>query len=96
MSSAQIEREAMMHWHLTGNHFPPYPAYMVLVALEAVDAVEAQEPDKIIELPEDVSYRQEPTARNLLETFHINVYECDQCEQLIVNNWCDCPTSEGE
>ena len=49
--------EATLHWHLTSNHYPPHDPAMVSVALAAIEAVNEEDPDRVIDLPEIITYR---------------------------------------
>ena len=46
-----------MEIHLTGNHYPPIPRSMITPCLEAVEAGNEGDWDRIIDLPEGISYR---------------------------------------
>lgn len=46
-----------MEIHLTGNHYPPIPRSMIEPCLQAVEAGNDGDWDRIIDLPEGVSYR---------------------------------------
>lgn len=65
MGSAQAQgmaefagvNETTMAWHLQSNHYPPHPSFMIAPAIQAVEAINEKDPDRIIELPEGVEFR---------------------------------------
>lgn len=57
MSEHAPDLTTLLTWHLRHNHYPPVPLSMVPVCEQAMDAVLADEPDNLIELPENTLYR---------------------------------------
>lgn len=57
-----LDLHTMIHWHLTGNHFPPVPTSMVEPCIEAINAVNEGDYDREVELPEGVTYKGRDTA----------------------------------
>lgn len=49
-------------WHLTANHYPPVPTSMVPVCVEAIDACNEGDFDRLIDLPEGISWRHQSHA----------------------------------
>lgn len=63
--------------HLRGNHYPPVPLSMVPVCIEAINAFnEDREGDKMIKLPEGVSWRGqlEAPAYSIIEAHHLDAW----------------------
>jgi len=48
------DRRAVLHWHLTANHYPPYPVWMVDVAEAAIDTCKEGDSSKRITLSDGV------------------------------------------
>lgn len=44
-------------WHLQHNHYPPVPMDMVPVCVAAIEAIEDDEPERLIDLPDGITYR---------------------------------------
>jgi hypothetical protein len=72
--------------HLRSNHYPPVPSSMVQPCMDAIQAFIDEEPNKLIELPEGVSWRGETSApaSAIAESHHLDAwlphaYYCD-CE----------------
>lgn len=57
MAEASIGLEQQLEWHLTSNHYPPVPGIMIPVCIEAIDNANEGEWDKLITLPESVSWK---------------------------------------
>jgi hypothetical protein len=49
--------ETQIGYHLQGNHYPPVPLSMVQPCIEAIDAYYEEDYNKLIKMPEGVSYR---------------------------------------
>lgn len=65
--------EQSIGWHLTSNHYPPIPTMMVPVCIEAIDNANDGEWDKLVSLPEGVSWRgltEAPTSA-IVEGHHL-------------------------
>ena len=65
--------------HLRHNHYPPVPALMVPVCIKAIDSYNANlNGDELIELPEGVSWRGNPSAPAwaIIESHHLDSW-CD-------------------
>jgi hypothetical protein len=48
--------------HLRNNHYPPVPASMVEPCIDAIDAYYEEDYDKLIKLPEGVSWKGQTSA----------------------------------
>lgn len=76
---------------LTANHYPPVPVSMVEPCIEAINACNDEDYDKLIKLPEGVSYRGEEyaPANAIVEGHHLEQWlnhawdcDCDDCDDL--------------
>lgn len=70
---------------LRGNHYPPVPLSMVDPCIEAIEAANEENYDKLIKLPEGITWRgqDESPAWALIEGHHLDAW---------VNHasYCDC------
>jgi hypothetical protein len=85
LATMNISREDSIAMQLRGNHYPPVPLSMVQPCIEAIDAYNDDEPNKLIELPEGVSWRGENSAPAIaiIEGHHLDAW-CNHAD------WCDC------
>jgi len=62
--------------HLTSNHYPPVPKVMVEPCIEAIDNANAGDWDKMIKMPEGVSYKGESEAPTdaMVEQHHLEFW----------------------
>lgn len=63
-----------MSWHLQHNHFPPVPTSMIDVCIDAIDAANEGDWDRLIDLPEQTSYRgrDEAPVWAIVEAHHLS------------------------
>ena len=57
-----LSMEDALAWHLRSNHYPPIPLSMVKPCMEAIDAMLEDEPYRVIDLPEGVTYKGDGCA----------------------------------
>lgn len=72
----QVSLENALHYHLTGNHFPPIPAEMIPVAVIAIDNANADQWDDLIPLPLGVTWKGNtcvPT-RAVISEMHLDYF----------------------
>lgn len=62
IAASDISLENQLEWHLTGNHYPPVPRSMIEPCIAAINAVNEEEPDRLIDLPEGVSWKGQTKA----------------------------------
>ena len=78
---AELDLEQGIAYHLQGNHYPPVPLSMVQPCIEAIDAYHDESYDKLIEMPEGVSYKgnTHAPAWAIIEQHHLDAWlpECD-------------------
>ena len=76
---------------LRSNHYPPVPLSMIDPCIEAINACNEQEYDKLIELPEGISWRGEThaPASAIVEGHHLEAW-CNH------DPFCDCYDCIGE
>ena len=60
--SELLTLEQQLHYHLRSNFYPPIPSSMLKPCLEAIEAFFDEQVEKLIDLPEGVSYRGEEQA----------------------------------
>lgn len=82
LATMNISREDSIAMQLRGNHYPPVPLSMVQPCIEAIDAYNDDEPNKLIELPEGVSWRGENSAPAIaiIEGHHLDAWCQDDYE----------------
>lgn len=56
-----LDYERALAWHLNSNHFPPIPEVFDS-AVEAIEAGGEEDWDRLIELPEGVTWRDQVSA----------------------------------
>lgn len=69
--------DTALGWHLQSNHYPPVPSIMIPVASAAIDAANEGETDRLIELPDNVEFRDGRTAVEawrIIESFHLDSF----------------------
>ena len=78
---AELDLEQGIAYHLQGNHDPPVPLSMVQPCIDAIDAYYDEDYDKLIEMPEGVSYKGDTHAPAwaIIEQHHLDAWlpECD-------------------
>lgn len=78
---AELDLEQGIAYHLQGNHYPSVPLSMVQPCIEAIDAYYDESYDKLIEMPEGVSYKgnTHAPAWAIIEQHHLDAWlpECD-------------------
>jgi hypothetical protein len=79
--STELDLEMAISIHLQSNHYPPVPLSMVEPCIEAIDAYYDEDYDKLIEMPEGVSYRgsTHAPAHAIIDQHHLHAWlpECD-------------------
>ena len=79
--SNELDLEVSLGYHLQGNHYPPVPLSMVQPCIEAIDAYYDEDYNKLIEMPEGVSYKGDSHAPAwaIVEQHHLDPWlpECD-------------------
>lgn len=85
-----LDLEGSLKLHLTANHYPPVPTSMVQPCIDAIDAYHDEDYQRMIELPEGVSWRGETSApaSAIVEAHHLDawlphVWDCD-CSDCII------------
>lgn len=86
--SEQLDIHSSLRIHLQSNHYPPVPSSMVQPCLDAIDAYYDEAYDRLIELPEGVSWRGNDTApaHAIAEAHHLDAWlphahycDCEDC-----------------
>lgn len=65
--------------HLQANHYPPVPRSMVKPCMDAINAYNEDEFNKLIELPEGITWRGETHAPThaIIEAHHLQAWLWD-------------------
>ena len=71
-----LDLDTQIQIHLTSNHYPPVPTSMVAPCIDAIDAYYDEDYNKLIEMPEGVSYRGEKfaPASAIIEQHHLDAW----------------------
>ena len=79
---ADLDLEQGIAYHLQGNHYPPVPLSMVQPCIDAIDAYYEDNYDKLIEMPEGVSYKgnTHAPAWAIIEQHHLNAWLPENCD----------------
>ena len=80
-----LDLESAIAMHLQANHYPPVPTSMVQPCIDAIDAYHDEDYQRLIELPEGVSWRGETSApaSAIVEAHHLDAW--------LPHTWdCDC------
>jgi hypothetical protein len=74
--ASEFDLEQGIAYHLRGNHYPPVPLSMVQPCIEAIDAWWEEDSDRLIEMPEGVSYRGEKfaPAHAIIDQHHLHAW----------------------
>ena len=74
--SNQLDLEVAIGYHLQGNHYPPVPRSMVQPCIDAIDAYWEEDLERLIEMPEGVSYRgnTHAPAWAIIEAHHLDAW----------------------
>lgn len=85
-----LDLESSIAMHLTANHYPPVPTSMVKPCVDAIDAYHDEDYDRLIELPDGISWRGETSApaSAIVDAHHLQAWlphtwdcECYDCLQ---------------
>lgn len=84
LAGSDLPLEVSIGWHLQSNHYPPVPTCMNPLAIAAIKACNEDDPDRQLELPEGVEYRDGRTAVEawrIVESFRLEpfVYYEEEC-----------------
>jgi len=68
--------DTALSWHLSSNHYPPIPQVMIEPAKKAIAAANENDWDRVITLPESVSFRDGNTApaHEMVEAMHLDAW----------------------
>ncbi len=62
VNEGSIDLRSSLSWHLSANHYPPVPTTMIDPCLAAIAAIDEDEPARLIDLPDGVTFRGAPSA----------------------------------
>lgn len=76
LASTDLSIETAIGYHLQGNHYPPVPLSMVQPCLDAIQAYWEDDLNRMIDMPEGVSYRgsNEAPAWAVIEQHHLDAW----------------------
>ena len=76
LANSDITLESSIGYHLQGNHYPPVPLIMVQPCVEAIDAYWDEDINRMINMPEGVSYRgsNQAPAWAIIEQHHLDAW----------------------
>lgn len=76
IAETDLTIEQQLAWHFSSNCYPPVPQQMIPTAVEAIDAYWEGDLEKMIPLPEGVSFRgsSEVSARNVIESYRLDAW----------------------
>lgn len=71
-----LDLETQLRIHLTGNHYPPVPVAMVQPCIDAIDAYYDEDYDRLISLPEPITWRDQNTApaHAIVDAHHLEAW----------------------
>jgi len=81
---SDISLENAIAIHLQSNHCPPVPLSMVQPCIDAIDEYWEMDQNRLIELPEGVTYRGGATsapAYAIIENHHLDAWCTDEYEE---------------
>jgi hypothetical protein len=72
----ELDLESAIGMHLRGNHYPPVPLSMVQPCIDAIEAYHDEDYNRLIELPEGVSWRGEThaPAHAIADNHHLDAW----------------------
>lgn len=76
LASSSETLETQLSIHFRSNCYPPIPLGMIPTAVEAIDAYWEMDLDRMIPLPEGVSFRgsDEVSARNVINSYRLDAW----------------------
>lgn len=75
-SNEDLSLATQLSIHFSSNCYPPIPQQMIPTAIEAIYAYQDEELDKLIPLPEGVSFRGETevSARDVISSYRLDAW----------------------
>jgi hypothetical protein len=76
LANSNLDLETALAHHLRGNHYPPVPLSMVEPCIQAIDAFYDEDYNRLIELPEGISWRNKKfaPANEIVDAHHLNCF----------------------
>jgi hypothetical protein len=77
-----LSLEQQLSIHFSSNCYPPIPQGMIPTAIAAIDACWEEDYNKMIPLPEGVSFRgqSEVSASNVIQSYRLDAWLVDDYE----------------
>jgi hypothetical protein len=71
-----LDLETQIGIHLSSNHYPPVPRSMVQPCIDAIDAYYEEDYNKLIKLPEPITWRGKDSAPAyaIIEGHHLDAW----------------------
>lgn len=71
-----LDLETSIAIHLQANHYPPVPTSMVEPCIAAIDAYHDEDYQRLIELPEPITWRDQNSApaSAIVEAHHLDAW----------------------
>ena len=78
--AAHTDRATALQWHLQSNHYPPVPLAMLPACEAAIEAAKDDEPYRLIDLPDGVTYRgySQANAATIIQSYHLDAFLADE------------------
>jgi hypothetical protein len=72
----ELDLETQIAIHLTSNHYPPVPRSMVEPCIDAIDAYYEEDYNKLIKLPEPITWRGKDSApaSAIVDAHHLDAW----------------------
>jgi hypothetical protein len=72
----ELDLETQIAIHLTSNHYPPVPRSMVQPCIDAIDAYYEEDYNKLIKLPEPITWRGKDSApaSAIVDAHHLDAW----------------------
>lgn len=69
-----------LYWHMTSNHYPPYPKELIDVAQQAIEMYNSGLQDELIPLPDGITYKGHYliTVEEAIEEFRLEGFLNDE------------------
>jgi hypothetical protein len=83
LTDTDLTLEQQLSIHFSSNCYPPIPQQMIPTAIEAIDAYWEMDYNKMIPLPEGVSFRgqTEVSAANVIESYRLDAWCMDDYDE---------------
>lgn len=79
MRDTDLPIEQQIEWHLNYNCYPPVKSDLIGACVEAIQAIKDQDENKLIDLPSDITWRNQNSAPaiEIATGFHLEAWLVD-------------------